>query len=178
MERNRRLDAQNLILTQGTCHVGDGGFAGTPPAAELGNHRVIVQGNFESGIGGTVQTEITAFGSFTNGYHSGRWHKVILRIFGIDTAFDGSSAEFYIFLLIRQRIARSHRDHVTHQIDTGTFLRHRMLYLQTGIHFKEIEVLVFIHHELQCAGTVITDPLASLYGYFQHLLTGFVFHKR
>ena len=35
MERNRRLDAQNLILTQGTCHVGDGGFAGTPPATEL-----------------------------------------------------------------------------------------------------------------------------------------------
>ena len=53
-----------------------------------------------------------------------------------------------------------------------------MLYLQTSIHLKKIEVLVFIHHKLQCPGTVITYFLTGFHSYLQHLLSRLLFHKR
>ena len=52
-----------------------------------------------------------------------------------------------------------------------------MLHLKAGIHLEEIEVLVLIHHELQRPGTVVTDFLASLHRYGQHLLASGLLHE-
>ena len=106
-----------------------------------------MQRNFKSGISRTIQTQVTSFGSLTNRNHAGRRHKVIFRILRINTAFNSSSAKLYIILFIRQRIARSHGYHITYQIDTGAFFRHRMFHLQAGIHFQKIKILVRVPHD-------------------------------
>ena len=80
--------------------------------------------------------------------------------------------------MIRQAIAGSNKNHITYKINTGTFLRYRMFYLKSGIHFKKIEVLVFIHHKLQSPGTVISYFPASLYSHLQHPFSRLFLHKR
>ena len=178
MERNRSLDTQNLIFAQRTGHVRNSRITITSPTTELCNHRIIMQRNLKSRISRTVQTDITSFGSFTNGYHPGRRHEVILGIFGINATFNGSSPELDIFLPVRQTVAGSYQYHVAYQIDPGTLFRHRMFHLQAGIHFQKIKILVFIHHELQRSGTVIINPLTGLHCNLQHLGTCFGLHKR
>ena len=137
-----------------------------------------MQRDFKSGISGTVKTQVTPFGSFTNSNHTGRRHEVILRIFRINTTFDSCSAKLNIILFIRQRISGSNCYHIPNQVNSRTFLRHRMFYLQTGIHLEEVEVLVFIHHKLQCPGTVISYFLTGFHSNLQHFLSRLFFHKR
>ena len=137
-----------------------------------------MQRNLESGISGTVKTHVTPFGSFANRNHTGRRHKVILRVFRIDTTFDSRSAELDIILFVRQRISGGNSYHIAHQVNPRALFRHRMFHLQAGIHFQEVEVLVFVHHKLQRPGTIITDSLASFHRHFQHLLPSLFLHKR
>ena len=178
MKRNGGLDSEYLIFTQSTRHIGDSRRTGTPPTTKFRNHRVIMQRNFKSGISGTVQTQVTSFGSFAHRNHTGRRHKIILRVFRINTTFDSGSAKLNIILLVGQRISGGNGYHITHQIDARTFFRHRMLYLQTGIHLKKVEILVFIHHKFQCPGTIITYFLTGFHRHFQHLLSRLFFHER
>jgi hypothetical protein len=60
-----------------------------------------MQRDFKSGISGTVKTQVTSLGSFTDSNHTGRGHEVILRIFGVNTTFDRCSAKLNIILFVR-----------------------------------------------------------------------------
>ena len=177
VEGNRCLDSQDLVFPQGTYHIRDGGLTGPAPCAKLGDHRIVMQGHLETGVSGAIQTHVTSLGSLTHLDHARRGHKVIFRVLRIDTAFQGMPPASHIFLLIRQTISCGHQNHIANQVHARCLLRHQMLHLKAGIHLEEIEVLVLIHHELQRPGTVVTDFLASLHRYGQHLLASGLLHE-
>ena len=52
-----------------------------------------------------------------------------------------------------------------------------MFHLQTGIHFKEVEILILIHHKFQGSGTIITDSLTGFHSNLQHFLPGIFLYK-
>src|SRR5690606_18648629 len=58
-----------------------------------------------------------------------------------------------------------------HQVGARDQFRDRVFYLQTGVHFQEVEVFVLIHQELHGAGTDIVAGFGGLYGSFTHAST-------
>src|SRR5690606_8959056 len=63
-------------------------------------------------------------------------------IFGVDPALDRMAAELHIALTQREFFAGCNTDLLLHQIDTRDHLGDRMLDLNTGIHFNEVEFAV------------------------------------
>ena len=75
-----------------------------------------------------------------------------------------------IFLPNVQRFIVGNTELLLYQVEPQHFLSDRMLHLQTGIHFEEIKIMVFIDQEFDCPGTGIVDSLGSRYRLLAHLL--------
>ena len=86
-----------------------------------------------------IHTDIRTAGGNELLNFSGAGSEIAFRIFGIDTAFDSVSAELDIFLPDIQFAAGGDPDLFFDQIDAGDHFGNRMLHLDTGIHFHEIE---------------------------------------
>src|SRR5699024_927572 len=79
-----------------------------------------------------------------------------VRIFGVDTAFHGMAANVNFFLLDRQRWNGSDTQLFFDQVNAGDHFGIRMFYLNTGVHFDEIELAVF-EQELESTCAAIAD---------------------
>ncbi|MNI20288.1 hypothetical protein D3C73_737620 [compost metagenome] len=79
-----------------------------------------------------------------------------VRVFGVDTAFHRVAVNLHFFLFDRQRLTGSDTQLLFNQIHAGDHLGNRMLNLNTGVHFDEIELAVFIQ-ELESACAAVTD---------------------
>src|SRR4029079_3660589 len=90
-----------------------------------------------------------------------RGKEIAVRVFGVNTTFDGPSVECDIALLDRKLLARGDPDHLLDQVDPRHQLGHRMFDLQPRIHFEEIEAPVLPGDELARAGAVLAVPPPS-----------------
>src|SRR6516225_6298473 len=100
---------------------------------------------------------------------SGRRQKTVFRIFGIDSRLDGVSVEADIVLNQRQLFTRGHTELPFDEIKTGGLLGHRILDLQTRVHFDEPERFAAqsartIGDEFDSAGTAISDRFRRSHG--------------
>src|SRR5687768_13796718 len=68
------------------------------------------------------------------------WQKSVGRIFSVDAALDGMSAWSEMGLQKWKSLSRGDSDLPVNEVDARDEFRHGMLYLQTRIHFKEIEL--------------------------------------
>ena len=66
----------------------------------------------------------------------------MIRILGIDTAFNGMTVEVYIPLTNIQRFSRSYFYLGTHQINTSNSLSNTMFYLNSWIDFHKVELVI------------------------------------
>ena len=90
---------------------------------------------------------------------AGRGHEG-LRIFGVDAALDGVAADLDVALGVRQGLAGGDEELGLDEVDAGHELGDRMLDLDAGVHFNEIELVVLIE-ELERAGVAVTDLAAG-----------------
>ena len=138
---------------------------------ELGNHRVVVHGDFTAVVDAGIHTHAAQMlgvglphgllGRRKANQAAGRRQEVAERVFGVDTALDGPAVALYICLGESQLFTRGHTNHLLDQIQAGDALGDRVLDLKTGIHLQEVEVLVFADHELHGAGALVLTALAS-----------------
>src|SRR6185436_7354977 len=91
-------------------------------------------------------------------------HEVALRILGIDAAFDGVAGLGDMALAPGQITSRGDFDLRLDEIDADDPLGHRMLDLQTGIHFEKVEVLLLIEQKLQRSRADVADRAGALNG--------------
>src|SRR5207253_8633310 len=63
------------------------------------------------------------------------------RIFGINAAFESPSALLQFVLRKWQRLARGYLNLQLHQVNSGDHFGYRVLNLDPGIHFEEIEIV-------------------------------------
>ncbi|KAG0927779.1 hypothetical protein G6F31_017928 [Rhizopus arrhizus] len=63
-------------------------------------------------------------------------------VFGVDAALDGVAGEHHVALLDRQLLAGGDLQLLGHQVDAGDHFGDRMLHLDAGVHFNEIELAV------------------------------------
>ena len=67
----------------------------------------------------------------------------------------GPAVKFDILLAEIQRFSSRDTEHPLHQVDAGDPFGDRMLYLQPGVHFQQVEVARRIDHEFHGAGRTV-----------------------
>ena len=156
-----RLQTRNLVFIQHTTHTFDSELTGSSPYNQLTNHRVIVYRNFVTFVYVTIDTytDTVRFHQLTD--NTRRRHEIVFRILGTDTAFDGMTTLFQIFLLEMKRFIISNAKLFLNQVYTYYFFSNRMFNLQTCIHFKEIEITMLVDQELNCSSSFIIYSFGS-----------------
>ena len=94
--------------------------------------------------------------------------KAVGRVFGVQAHFDGMAIEFDLFLGQRQWPAFSHHQLPGYQVLPGDQFGDRVLYLQAGVHFQEVEIAVFVNQELHGTGAFVTAGQGRFDGGFAH----------
>ena len=100
------------------------------------------------------------------------WQEVAERVFGIDAALDGPAIALHLRLRERQFLARRHADHQLHQVQAGNRLSHRMLYLQAGVHLKEVKALVLADHKLHRTRALVVHRFSQSHRLLAHGFAG------
>src|SRR6185312_4772226 len=84
---------------------------------------------------------------------SGSRTKVIERILGIDTAFDG--VHRWLVVLARDGYTSSNLDLFLDQVKVDHLFSNRVLNLDTGVHLHKVEVAVLVNQKLDSARAFI-----------------------
>src|SRR5687767_562918 len=102
-------------------------------------------------------------------YPSRRRTEIIIRIFGVDPALNGVHLWFVVqtgngitcsnFYLLFDKVVVYH------------FFRYAMFYLDTGIHFHEIEIAMLVDQEFDGAYAFIINSRCRFNSSFAHSLT-------
>ncbi len=77
-----------------------------------------------------------------------------------------------VLLLERQRLAGGDANLRLDQVDAGDHLGHRMLDLNAGVHFDEVEIARLIDDEFDGAGVGVAGRLDQPHGRFAHRRAG------
>ena len=65
---------------------------------------------------------------------------------GIDAAFDGVAAAQHLTVQhVIHALAHSQQNLALHQVHIGHHLRHRMFYLDSGVHLYEVQLAILVH---------------------------------
>ena len=85
-----------------------------------------------------------------------------IRIFSVDTALNRVTLDLNVALTITKFFACGNANLFLNQINTGDELCDRVFHLNTGVHFNEVELTVFVE-ELKRACAAVAD-LAAAFG--------------
>ena len=107
-------------------------------------------------------------------------HEVVLEVLGIDPALDRVAIHADLFLEYLQRLAGGNLDLALDEIEPRHHFRHRVLDLDSGVHFHEIELAaLFVQNELDGAGAgianVLTQDMTILTKAFEYLIMRYLF---
>ena len=168
-------DARQVGVLQRTGHAGDGGFTRLAPGTQLGDHGVVEHADLvalaDAGIvADGVVALIALFRLLIAHQTADRRQEAAIGVLGVDAALDGPAVDRQVFLLEAHGLARRRTDHLFDQIDAGDQLRHRVLDLQAGVHFQEVEAAVLTRHELDRAGRVVVHGPRQGDGLIAHCL--------
>ena len=106
---------------------------------------------------------------------AGAWGEIVIRILGIDPALDGVTARLGIEDVLGHWHSGSNADLLFDELTAHDFLRHRMLHLNPGVHFHEVEIRSILIDEIfDGAGILVADRFDQLLGSFPHALAEFL----
>ena len=111
---------------------------------QLGHHRVIKRRNriaFAHAIvhADRATLEARADRLLVDMQRTRSGQEIVVGVFGADARLDGVAIDAQLLLRQRQLFTRGHTQLPLHQIQPGNGFGHRMLDLQTGVHFHEKE---------------------------------------
>ena len=149
------LQTHVIQRTQATIHRL---FPGQRPDNQLQTHGIEVRRNGVAGVNCRIHSHTGATRGVVASNLAERGEEVVLRVLGVDTELNGKALMVNIFLLDRQRQARSNADLFAHYVDAGDLLGNGVLDLNAGIHFHEIH-FAFGEQKLHRAGVLVTHRL-------------------
>ena len=169
------LDAVDHDFIQGIAHARHGFFAGCAVGDQLADQRVVVRRYGVAAVQVRVDPHAIAAWGMEVLDLAGAGHEVV-RVFGVDPAFQGMAADHYVFLGKRQLVAGGDAEHLLDDIDTGDHFRDRVLDLDAGVHLDKVEVAVFVE-ELEGAGTAVADLDTGVDAALEHFGAGLFVDK-
>ena len=176
MQRDVGLDPVDDDFLQGVAHAGHGLVTGCPVGDQLADQRVIVRRYAVAAVQVRVDPHaITARGmevlDLAGARHKGR------RVFGVDPAFQGVTADDHVVLGEGQLVAGGNAEHFLDDVDAGDHLGNRVFDLYAGVHFNKVEMPVLVE-ELEGAGATVADVDAGFNAAGLHFGAGFLVDAR
>ena len=159
---------------QSDLHAGDGRVTIVTIGNQFADHRIVIRRHVIARINVAVKTDAGAARCMPS-RHSSRTRNKCEGVFGVDTALDSMAANLDVALFVVQTFAVSHTNLFTYKVNTGNEFCHRMFNLNTGVHFDEVELFVFVQ-EFKRTGTAITDSLTGFDATFAHFFNQFTGH--
>ena len=94
---------------------------------------------------------------------SGARHEVVLRIFCVDSRFEGVTVEHDVILREVKDFSGSGAQLHLDEVDARDHLGDGVLHLETRVHLHEVEVLLRVHDELDrsCNGNQVATRLSE-----------------
>ena len=124
----------------------------------LGDHGIVMHGDFGALDHTAVDAQAGPGRRFAVAHQApDRGHEISQGIFRIDPCFQCPAGHLDVGLLERQRLTGCNADHPLDDVQAGHQLGHRMLDLDTGVHFQKVEVLLSIGDEFDRAGGAVID---------------------
>ena len=124
---------------------------------ELAQERVVVGRNRVSGLHVRVPSHAGTAGNSDRGDPAGRRAEVVVRILGVDAAFQGMAPGDDVLLAKRERLTGGDPDLLADQVDAGDHLGDGVLDLDPGVDLDEVELILLIDQELTGTGIDVTD---------------------
>ena len=160
----------NDQLLQGPAHPADGLQPGGGVDDQLGHQGVVVGGQLVAGIEAGVHPHAVAAGQVEEADAAGTGLEPLGRVLGVDAALDGVAAEQDLLLGDREGEPGGNADLLPHQVQAGNQLGDRVLHLDAGVHFDEVELAVGGQHELDGAGIDVARGPGGRHGRRAHPL--------
>ena len=147
VQRDGRLDAFDHEFVEGSSHAGNGFLPVPSVRDDFGNHGVVERGDHHVRLHRRVDsyTESAWRAVFGDDSRTGR---KLFRIFGVDATFETMTDEFDVLLFEREGLPVGKPDLFLNEVDAGHHFGDSMFDLNSGVHFHEEEVVVFIEQEL------------------------------
>ena len=150
---------------------------------ELGDHRIVVDGDFPAleDAGVVAHGDAAPFAFRRRAVFdqaARRRQEAARRILGVDAALDRPAVQLHVGLLQAQLLAGGDPDHLLDQVDAGDELGHRMLDLQARVHLEEIKAAVLPGDELDGSGEVVLDGRGERHGLLAHPAARFLVDER
>ena len=172
-ETDVSFHAGDAVVLQSLHHTVDGLVPGFVPHDELGDHRVVVDADVVAFGDASIHPHVGAFiGRAQVAQVAGGGQEILVRVFGVNTCFQGVAPGFHLGLFQRQRIAPGDFQLPFHQVLAGDHFGDRVLYLQAGVHFHKEEGAVHVVEEFHGAGADVVDGLGGFDGRFAHGFAG------
>ena len=140
---------------------------------QLGNHRVVIHRDFAALGNPCIHPHPVALWFTIPRQLANGWQKAPRRVLGIDTGFDGPSVWRDVILCEGQRFTGCDPDHGLDKVKPIDHFGHRMFHLQSGVHFKEVEILVGTDDEFHRAGRPVIYGAGKRYRLGAHRSTRF-----
>src|SRR6185295_1566669 len=150
VQRDSRLDAFDHKFVEGSAHAGNRFLPVPSMRDDFGDHGIVERDDHH-----------VRFHHRVDSYPESAWRAVFgdhpragckfLRIFGVDATFETMPGKFDVLLFEREGLPVGEPDLFLNEVDAGHHFGDRMFDLDTGVHFHEEEVVVFIEQELDGA---------------------------
>jgi hypothetical protein len=177
-ERDVGLDSSDAVLLQRPPHPCDRFITGSAPRYELGDQRVVIDGDCPTLIYATVVANSWSGGRLQHRYFARGWEKVVVGILSINPALDRISTQNDILLLQSEFLTRCDVQLLFDQIDPSNHFGYRMLDLEASVHFEKVEMTVFIDKEFHGPCVEVVRSSNNLERRFTHALPKIGCHDR
>ena len=165
---------RELHLVQGAVQKINGRGTRFAPGDDFSQHGIVIRRNLIARFDPGIQAQARdAFGPAQMSDLPYARQVVARRILRVQTCFDRVAAPGDLCLGSRHRLALRNAQLPFDQIDAGNEFRDRMLHLQAGIHFHEVEILSIVHQKFHGARTNVTHRLGGFDGGLRHRRTHF-----
>ena len=169
----RGLDSDDRITVHGSDQSLARRFAVGAPRDEFGEHRVVVHRHLLTFVHAVVHADARASRAAVDLEHARVGRKVVGDVFGVHAQFDGVAIELEVLLAVGQAFAAGDPNLLRNQIQTGNLFGHRVLHLEAGVHFEEVEGSAGVKNEFDGTGTYVAAALGGLDRSLPHLVAQF-----
>ena len=163
--------APNLVTGERVQHEAPRLVAARAVRDELGNHRVVVDGDLTALDDAIVHAD-RAFASRRRHHRSlvrghvprkraHRGQEPPQRVLGVHAALKAPAAREDVGLRKRERLARRHLEHHLDEIEARHHLGHRMLHLEPRVHLEKVVPLLRVDEELDSTRRAVADRLGE-----------------
>src|SRR6185437_8440320 len=140
-----RMNTRNKVLAESTAHAANCRFARRGCYNQLRDHGVIMLRDWITCVGVGIDSYAITSRSIVKLNGSRTRLEIFRWIFSINTTFNSVVARSSIGQVIAQVLSGSNSDLLLYEITSIGFLSDWMFYLNTSIHFHEIEIQLLFH---------------------------------